>query len=255
MARAGVDDKMPFMEHLGELRVRIVRSLIAVLVGLVIAFPASSRIVDFLARPIKATGNTLVFLAVTEAFWVQMKVALFTGLFLAAPAILWQVWRFVAPGLHAHERKYAVPFVVIGSLMFVSGGAFSLFVVTPNAVAFLLSYSRPGLQPMISIGAYVDFLLKFTLAFGAVFEVPLGLTLAARMGLVTPKALARNRKYAILGAFIAAAILTPTPDMINQSLMAGPIILLYEIGIVSARLFGRRRPAPAAKAPAPEPSA
>ena len=118
--------------------------------------------------------------------------------------------------------------------------AFSLLVVTPNAVAFLLSYARPGLQPMISIGAYVDFLVKFTLAFGAVFEVPLGMTLAARMGLVTPKALARNRKYAVLGAFIAAAILTPTPDVVNQSLMAGPIIVLYEIGIVCAKIFGRR---------------
>ena len=236
-----VEDKMPFMEHLGELRVRIVRSLIAVLIGLVIAFPASQYIMDFLARPIERTGNTLVFLAVTEAFWVKMKVALFAGLFLAAPAILWQVWRFVSPGLHAHERKYAVPFVVIGSLLFIGGGAFALLVVAPNAVAFLLSYAGPGLQPMISIGSYFDFLLKFTLAFGAVFEVPLALTLASRMGLVTPRTLARNRKYAVLGAFVAAAILTPTPDMINQSLMAGPIIILYEIGIVCARIFGRRR--------------
>jgi sec-independent protein translocase protein TatC len=245
-----VDDTMPFMEHLGELRVRIVRSLVAVLIGLVIAFPASPYIMDFLARPIQRTGNTLVFLAVTEAFWVKMKVALFAGLFLASPAILWQVWRFVSPGLHAQEKKYAVPFVVIGSLLFIGGGAFSLLVVVPGAVAFLLSYAGPGLQPMISIGSYFDFLLKFTLAFGAVFEVPLALTLASRMGLVTPKALARNRKYAVLGAFVAAAILTPTPDMINQSLMAGPIIILYEIGIVSARIFGRRR-GPAA-APASE---
>jgi sec-independent protein translocase protein TatC len=176
---------------------------------------------------------------------VQMKVALFLGLFIAAPAILWQVWRFVEPGLHRHEKKYAAPFVIIGSLLFIGGGAFSLLVVTPNAIAFLLSYARPGLQPMISIGNYVDFLVKFTLAFGAVFEVPLAMTLVARMGLVSPKAFAKNRKYAILGAFIAGAILTPTPDMVNQSLMAGPIILLYEIGIVAARIFGRaRKPAP-----------
>jgi sec-independent protein translocase protein TatC len=239
-----VDDKMPFMEHLGELRVRIMRSLIALLIGLAIAFPFSQRVVDWLARPIQKSGNTLVFLAVTEAFWVQMKVALFLGLFLAAPGILWQVWRFVEPGLHHHEKKYAVPFVVIGSLLFIAGGAFSLLVVTPGAISFLLSYARPGLQPMISIGNYIDFLVKFTLAFGAVFEVPLAMTLAARMGLVTPKQFARNRKYAILGAFVAAAILTPTPDMVNQSLMAGPIIVLYELGIVAARLFGRRRRAP-----------
>jgi sec-independent protein translocase protein TatC len=235
------DGKMPFMEHLGELRTRIMRSLIALLIGLAIAFPFSQTVVDWLARPIQKSGNTLVFLAVTEAFWVQMKVALFLGLFIAAPAILWQVWRFVEPGLHRREKKYAVPFVIIGSLLFIGGGAFSLLVVTPNAIAFLLSYARPGLQPMISIGNYVDFLVKFTLAFGAVFEVPLAMTLVARMGLVSPKAFAKNRKYAILGAFIAGAILTPTPDMVNQSLMAGPIILLYEIGIVAARIFGRAR--------------
>jgi sec-independent protein translocase protein TatC len=241
MVRA-VNDKMSFMEHLGELRTRIVRSLIGVLVGLVIAFPLSQRVVDYLARPIQATGNTLVFLAVTEAFWVQMKVALIAGLFIASPVIMWQIWSFVAPGLYQTEKKYAAPFVIIGSLMFIAGGAFSLFVVTPYAINFLLSFARPGLQPMISIGSYIDFLLKFTVAFGLVFELPLALTLAARMGVVTPKTLARNRKYAVLGAFIAAAVLTPTPDAFNQMLMAGPLIILYEVGIVSARIFGRRTP-------------
>jgi sec-independent protein translocase protein TatC len=241
---------MSFMEHLGELRMRMVRSLIAVLVGLLIAFPLSQRIVDWLARPVQATGNTLVFLAVTEAFWVQMKVALIAGVFLAAPAILWQVWAFVSPGLYAHEKKYAAPFVIVGSLLFVGGGAFSLKVVTPYAVHFLLSFARPGLQPMISVGAYVDFLLKFTLAFGLVFELPLAITLAARMGLVTPQVLARHRKYAVLGAFVAAAILTPTPDAFNQMLMAGPLILLYEVGIVCARIFARRaRPVAVAEQP------
>jgi sec-independent protein translocase protein TatC len=239
---------MPFMEHLGELRVRIMRSLVALLIGLCLAFPFSARVVDWLARPIQQSGNTLVFLAVTEAFWVQMKVALFLGLFIAAPGILWQVWRFVEPGLHRHEKKYAVPFVTIGSLLFILGGAFSLLIVTPNAVAFLLSYARPGLQPMISIGNYIDFLLKFTLAFGLVFELPLALTLLARMGVVSARTLARHRKYAVLGAFVVAAILTPTPDAFNQALMAGPLIVLYEVGIVSARIFGRR-PAPAAASP------
>jgi sec-independent protein translocase protein TatC len=114
-------------------------------------------------------------------------------------------------------------------------------VVTPYAIAFLLSYARPGLQPMITVQNHIDFMLKFTLAFGAVFELPLAITILSRMGVVTPKTLARNRKYAVLGSFIAAAILTPTPDAFNQSLMAGPLILLYEVGIVCARVFGRRR--------------
>ena len=242
---ADVNDKMPFMEHLGELRTRIVRALLGLLVGLGIALPFSQKIVDYLARPVRATGNNLVFLSLTEAFWVQMKVAVIVGLFIAAPAIFWQIWAFVAPGLHQHERKYAAPFVLVGSVLFIGGGAFSLKVVTPYAISFLLSYSRPGLQPMISIGSYVDFLLKFTLAFGLVFELPLIITLLSRMGIVTPAMLAKNRKYAILGAFIAAAILTPTPDAFNQTLMAGPLIILYEVGIICARIFGRRpKPAP-----------
>src|SRR5213594_3621259 len=238
MARSA-DDKMPFMEHLGELRVRIMRSLFWLLGGLLVAFPFSERIVDWLARPVTKLGYKLVFTAPAEAFWVQMKVAMIVGLFIGSPGILWQVWAFIVPGLHPHEKKYAAPFVIIGSLMFIAGGAFSLFVVTPYAIAFLLSYARETLQPMITVENHVDFLLKFTLAFGAVFELPLVITLLARMGVVTAKQLSKNRKYAILGAFIAGAILTPTPDAFNQTLMAGPLILLYEVGIVCARIFGR----------------
>jgi sec-independent protein translocase protein TatC len=246
MARS-VDDKMPFMEHLGELRVRIVRSLYGLLAGTAIALPFSQRIVDWLALPVTRLGYELVFTAPAEAFWVQMKVGIFAGLFLAAPVILWQVWAFIAPGLHDDEKKYASPFVIIGSLMFLAGGAFALFVVTPYALTFLLGYARPGLKPMITIQNHIDFLLKFTLAFGVVFELPLALTLLARMGVVTAKTLARHRKYAVLGAFVVSAILTPTPDAFNQALMAGPLIVLYEVGIVSARLFGRK-PAPATAA-------
>ena len=228
------------MEHLGELRTRIMRALYGLLAGTLIALPFSERITDWLARPVTKLGYELVFTAPAEAFWVQMKVGLIAGVFIASPVILWQVWAFVAPGLHHHEKKYAVPFVLIGSIMFILGGAFSLYIVTPYALNFLLSYARPGLKPMITIQNHVDFLLKFTLAFGAVFELPLALTLLARMGIVTARMLAKNRKYAILGAFIAGAILTPTPDAFNQTLMAGPLIILYEIGIVSARIFGKR---------------
>ena len=245
MARS-VDDRMPFMEHLGELRVRIMRAMYGLLAGTVIALPFSERIVDWLARPVTRLGYDLVFTAPAEAFWVQMKVGLIAGVFIAAPVILWQVWAFIAPGLHGHEKKYAVPFVLIGSIMFLAGGAFSLFVVTPYALTFLLSYARPGLKPMITIQNHVDFLLKFTLAFGAVFELPLALTLLARMGVVNARMLAKNRKYAILGALVAGAVLTPTPDAFNQALMAGPLIILYEVGIVCARIFGRKPPPPAA---------
>jgi len=251
---AALDDRMSFMDHLGELRTRIMRSLIAVLIGLGVGLPFSERIMDWLAKPARDTGHSLVYLALTEALWVQMKVGLIVGVFVAAPAILWQVWQFVAPGLHGHEKKYAVPFVVVGSLLFIGGGAFSLFVVTPFAIKFLLSYERPGLQAMISIGTYIDFLLKFTVAFGAIFELPLAITLLTRMGVVSVRTLAKNRKYAILGAFVAAAVLTPTPDAFNQALMAGPLIVLYEVGIICARIFGRRKPASAPEASPPEAS-
>jgi sec-independent protein translocase protein TatC len=219
-------EKMPFMEHLGELRVRIMRALVALLIGLGIALPFSERITDFLARPVTRLGYKLI-----------------VGVFISAPGILWQVWAFIAPGLHEHEKKYAAPFVIIGSIMFLAGGAFALFVITPYAIAFLLSYARSTLQPMITLENHVDFVLKFVLAFGAVFELPLIITILARVGVVNAKMLARNRKYAILGAFIAGAILTPTPDAFNQALMAGPLIILYEVGIVCARIFGRKRPA------------
>ena len=242
------ESRMSFMEHLGELRTRLMRSLLALLVGLGIALPFSQQIMDYLAKPARDTNHNLVFLSLTEAFWVQMKIGLIVGLFVASPAVLWQVWRFISPGLHVHEKKYAAPFVIIGTLLFVGGGAFSLKVVTPFAIQFLLSYERPGLQAMISIGNYIDFLLKFTLAFGAVFELPLVITILARLGVVTPAMLAKNRKYAILGAFIAGAVLTPTPDMFNQTLMAGPLILLYEVGIICARIFGKRASAPATEA-------
>src|SRR5919204_2945895 len=188
MPRRSVDDKMPFMEHLGELRTRIMRSLFWLLGGTVIALFRAEQITDYLARPVTKLGYKLVFTAPAEAFWVQMMVALITALFIASPVILWQVWAFIAPGLHAHERKYAAPFVIIGSVMFIAGGAFALLVVTPYAIAFLLSYAKPGvLEASITLENHIDFLLKFTLAFGLVFELPLALTVLARMGVVNSR--------------------------------------------------------------------
>jgi len=249
------EKKMSFFDHLGELRQRIIWSLVAILVGLVVALNFTDRLMKFVRRPFEVAvpGMKLVFLSPTEAFWVYMKVALIAGVVLAMPLVLYQIWAFISPGLLRHERRYALPFVVTGSLFFLMGAAFALFIVIPFAMRFLVTFPGAELTPMISIGAYVDFVLKFTLAFGAVFELPLAITLAARLGLVTPQFLAKNRKYAILVNFILAAILTPTPDIFNQCLMAVPMCVLYEMGILAARLFGRR--AQVAAAPAPEPTA
>lgn len=243
------EQKMSFLEHLGELRKRILWSVVAIGIGFLATFYFSDRIIRFLARPLPVK---LAFLTPTEAFWVNMKVAMIAGLFLALPVVLYQVWQFVSPGLLKHERRFALPFVFIGTVFFAIGVAFALWVVIPFAIKFLMTYKTEDLTPVISIGSYVDFVLKFALAFGLVFELPLAITLGSRVGLVTPQFLARNRKYAILINFVIAAILTPTPDIFNQSLMAGPLIVLYEVGIIAARLFGRRpRPAPEA---VPEPA-
>ncbi len=245
------EGKMSFFDHLAELRQRIIWSVVATGLGFVATVYFSDRIIKFLARPLTVK---LAFMTPTEAFWVNMKVAMIAGLFLALPVVLYQVWAFVSPGLLRHERRYALPFVLIGTLFFALGVAFALWVVIPFAIQFLVGFGeKQDLTPVISVGSYVDFVLKFALAFGTVFELPLAITLASKLGLVTPQFLAKHRKYAILFNFILAAILTPTPDVFNQCLMAVPLCLLYELGIVAARIFGGRTTV--AHAPAPEPTA
>lgn len=237
----GADEqgKMSFFDHLTELRTRIVWSLVPAGVGLLISLYFTTTVMRFLSGHLK---TELVFTTPTEAFWTYMKVAMIMGLFIAMPIILWNVWAFVAPGLHKHERKYAAPFVIIGSLLFIGGGAFAMLVVVPFAISFLVSFGQDqGLRPMITISSYIDFILKFTLAFGVVFEMPVVITLLSMLGVVTPQFLSKNRKYAILINFVIAAILTPTPDIVNQSLMAGPLIILYEVGIICSRVVARRK--------------
>jgi sec-independent protein translocase protein TatC len=184
----------------------------------------------------------LVFTSPTEAFWTWMKIAMVLGIFISMPGILYQVWKFVSPGLHPHEKKYAAPFIISGSLLFLLGGAFALLVIIPYASTFLVTFGQEkGWKPMLTVSSYTDFVIKFTLAFGIVFQLPVVIMILSLIGVVTPQFLARNRKYAILVNFIIAAVLTPTPDMINQTLMAGPLCILYEVGIICARLATRRR--------------
>lgn len=255
------EEKLPLTEHLGELRKRIVVSLVAVLVTFSITFAFSEEIfrlimfplkynLDFSVRELyvqfvpqdKLQNTKLVFLAPAEAFWMNLKVAFVAGLILALPVIFLQVWKFIAPGLLSHEKKYVLPFIIVATVLFLFGAAFCFFIVLPFAMGFLLTYKVGDfLMPMLSVGQYVDFCLKFILAFGAVFELPVIIVFLTRMGIVTPKGLARNRKYAALVAFVVAAFLTPTPDAFNQILMALPIMVLYELGIWISPLFARRR--------------
>jgi len=238
--------KMSFMEHLGELRTRIVWALGSAGVGLVIAVFVTDPAMRFISKPLAKMHTELVFTSPTEAFWTWMKVAMVLAIFISMPAILYQVWRFVSPGLHKHEKKYAAPFIIVGSLLFLIGGAFAMLVIIPYASNFLVTFGQEkGWKPMITVANYTDFVIKFALAFGVVFELPVVITVLALIGVVTPQFLSKNRKYAILINFIIAAVLTPTPDMINQTLMAGPLCILYEVGIICARLAVRKRKAQA----------
>jgi len=256
------DARMPFLAHLEELRKRLLVSIIAIGVGFVAVFNFRTYILDLLQWPLTtqvAMGRHFPFvwfehhqplakltaLGPAETLWVHFKVAFIAGLFISLPVVLYEVWRFVAPGLHQNERRFALPFVVVSSVSFFLGAAFCLFFVLPLAMNFLLTFD-PSIQQMPRFGEYVDFVLKFLLAFGVIFELPLAMTIAARFGLVTPQFLAKNRKYAILVNFIIAAILTPTPDVFNQTMMALPMCLLYEVGIIAARIVSRsRKPAQA----------
>ncbi len=253
------DVKMPFLAHLAELRQRLIWSVAALGVGFVLTFKFSDRLMTLLKRPlavqpafqrrypfivnqVKAAPPELIFTAPAEAFWAHLKIALMAGLMVALPIVLYQVWRFVEPGLLAKEKRFALPFVVLSTISFAVGMAFCFGLVLPYAFTFLLTFD-PNLKPMLKVGEYIDFTVKFLLAFGLIFELPLAMTIAARLGMVTPQFLSRNRKYAFFLCFVVGAILTPTPDVFNQSLMAIPMYLLYEVGIVAARVMARRRAA------------
>jgi sec-independent protein translocase protein TatC len=229
---------MPLGAHLAELRRRLIVSLVAVGAGMAAAFPFASVIIGWLQRPL---DQPLYFLSPTEAFWAHMKVALFGGLILALPVLAYQLWRFVAPALYRSERRSLLLFVGASTGSFALGVAFCHLVAFPFALRFLIDFGLSGgLTPMITVGAYLGFAVKFYLAFGLIFEVPLALTLLARLGVFTAALLARHRRHALLVNAIAAAVLTPTSDLFNMLLMLGPLTLLYEIGILGARLFGRR---------------
>lgn len=248
---------MPLVEHLSEMRRRIMMSLGAVCAAFILTFNFSEKIFDLLMFPMTAEISfsltdpfvrimskeavPLVFLAPAEALWMHLKISFIAAFLLSLPLIFHQVWRFVSPGLLDREKKYLVPFVFFGTGLFIAGAAFCFFVVLPFALSFLLGYKSQILKPMISVGSYIDFCLKFILAFGAIFELPLVIVFLSRMGIVSPAALAAHRKYAVLFAFIIGAVLTPTPDAFNQSLMAVPVIVLYEIGILVSRFVYRKK--------------
>ena len=227
---------MTFLDHLEELRKRILYSLVALGVAAIVGFVFSERVLGLLTRLVPS----LVFLAPSEAFVVQLKVALVTGLFLASPVIFYQFWRFVRPALQKHEVKYIASAVVVCSVLFVAGVAFAYLVVVPIAMKFLLSFETPKLHAMISINEFVGTVGAFLLACGIVFQIPVIIFFLTKLGVVTPKLLMKSQRIAIVLIFIVAAILSP-PDVFSQVLMAIPLFVLFELGVLASFLAKPRR--------------
>ncbi len=236
---------MTIIEHLEELRRRLLLAIVALVLATLVCWFFADRLLTLLIRPVtQASGRGVIFVGVTEAFFVRLRIAFLAGVFLSLPILLYQVWAFVAVGLTSTERRYALWLLPPALLLFAGGALFALVAIVPLGVRFLLSYQVPGiLEPMISVGAYVSFLTAFMLAFGLVFELPIVLVFLAKLGLVTSAQLAAGRRYAIVGIVAAAAVLTPGGDVVSQMLMAVPTYALYEISIWIARLVA---PAPAA---------
>lgn len=222
---------MTLIEHLEELRIRLLVSVAAIAAGTAVSWLFVDRILATLIRPV----GQVVFLAPTEAFYVRLKVAALAGVFLTLPIVLFQVWRFISVGLTSTERRYALALLPVSLLLFVGGAAFAFSLILPVGVRFLLSYQTPDLVPMISVNAYTSFASAFVLAFGLVFQLPIVILFLARLGIVTPASLAAGRRYALMAIVVAAAVLTPGTDVFSQVLMAVPTYLLYEASIWIAR--------------------
>ena len=240
----GAGGKMSFLEHLDELRRRLMVSILSVAVGFLIAYAFIDRIFAFVMRPLQAIlpgGGKFIYTEPTEAFLLQLKVAALAGIVISAPVIMWQLWLFIAPGLYTNEKRFALPFVFFSSLFFVSGAAFSHYVVFPSAWAFLASYTNEYMVFAPKISSTFGLYSQMLLAFGVIFEMPTLVFALARMGVVTAGFLWRHTKYAVLIIFVIAAVITPTSDPLTQTLMAAPMIVLYILSIGIAAVFGKKR--------------
>lgn len=236
-------DKIPFTAHLEELRKRLIVCFIAVGIGFVLSYGFKEKLFQILTRPlisVMQTGDKLIFTGLPEAFFTYLKVALFSGLILSTPVIFYQFWMFVAPGLYEKEKQHMIPIVFLSTFFFVGGSFFGYFIVFPYGFKFFLGFASEIIRPLPSMREYLSFASKLLLAFGLVFELPLIITFLAKLGIVSVSFLKKNRKYALLLFFMGAAILTP-PDVVTQVMMALPLIVLYEISIIGARIFGKKK--------------
>ena len=235
------EEELPVTEHIEELRQRLFKSFIAIIVGFLIAWPFKKKILLLLERPLPPNlQGKLIFLSPPEAFFTALKISFFAGILISLPYVLYQVWKFVEPGLYEHEKKFILPFMFFSVLFFFLGAAFAYFVILPFGLRFLLGFMGDLLTPQITIGSYVSFVIQMILAFGFVFLLPVVVWLLSKLGIINYKMLEKNRKFAILVIFIVAALLTP-PDAFSQIMMALPLLALYELSIWVSKIAGRGR--------------
>jgi sec-independent protein translocase protein TatC len=236
------DEKQPFFSHLKELRDRLLVCIVAVAIAFIFTYYFKERLFDFLMQPfikVMPAQSSFIFTGITEAFLTYFKISVVAALFVAAPVILYEFWMFVAPGLYEKEKKYVYPFIFFGSLFFLCGALFCYFVVMPNMYRFFVSYAREFVTPMPDLKNYMGLTLKLLIIFGFIFELPLVAFYLAKAGIIKAKMLAKKRRYAILAVFIISAAITP-PDVVSMILVALPLWGLYELGILIAKVFGKK---------------
>ena len=234
---------MTLLEHLGELRRRLVRGFLAVLIGFFACYGFAKELFYYLSLPllkVMPADAKFIYTGVAEGFFVDLKVSFVAGLFVACPYLFYQIWAFIAPGLYEEEKRYVAPLAFTSALFFLGGGLFCYFVVFPFAFTFFMSYSTDNIVAMLSINEYLSFALKMLIAFGLIFEMPLFSFFLSRLGIISAQWMRNVRKYAVLAVFVIAAILTP-PDVFSQLLMAAPMLVLYEISILVAAAVGKKK--------------
>lgn len=239
--------EMGLLDHLTELRSRLIKSFIAAFAGLLACFFVSKQLFNWLMLPLYKAfpeEGSMIYTAPHEAFFTYIKVAAVAGIFVTSPFIFYQLWSFVKPGLYSNERKLLIPISFFSALLFAGGAIFGYSIIFPYAYKFLMGFADIYISPRITMREGFSFALRLLLAFGIVFELPVVIFFLARLGLVTAKLLRKIRKYAILCAFVLSAFLTP-PDIVTQAFMAGPLLVLYEVGIWIAAVFGKKKETPA----------
>src|SRR5271157_4795876 len=238
-----IDEKKPFFFHLKELRDRLIVCVIAVGVAFIITYGFKEKLFGFLMHPfvqVMPPGSSFIFTNITEAFITYFKIAIVAAVFLGSPVLLYEIWMFVAPGLYEKEKNYVYPFIIFGSLLFVAGALFCYFIVMPVLFRFFVGYASEFVVPMPSLKEYMGLALKLLITFGFIFLMPLVAYYLSKAGIINYRLLSSKRRYAILGIFVLSAIITP-PEMTSQLLIVLPLIGLYEVSIIIARIFGKKK--------------